>query len=480
MTFYEKVLHGIEFGTSLGAEYTELRYVQTVMESYRIRNGDIISAGSTESEGIGIRTLMEGGMAFVSTASLAKGEIEQAVQTAVRLARSTRRRSPLVLSKEQIVQTNWEVPVEIPFPEITSDTKLQRLLEVERELTSVFDSGALPIRSAMIVTETSKKFLATSEGTQIESDYSLGRFTGMITAKGAKGSEQRFFSRGATAGWEWFAAPQFIETFIDEAKAVHRVAELAEQVTFEKPVDVIIGPEVAGIIAHENCGHPSEADRIQGREGANAGESFWMDIDIGKTRVGSPAVTIIDNPTIPKSGGYYLYDDEGVKARPRYLIKEGIANEIFHDRQTAGRIGVLSNGSSRATGFDREPIPRMANTYFAAGDYSVEELVEEIKFGVFIDNFTEWNIDDRRYQSKYTGSLARIIRNGEVTDEYVRRPVLELTSRGLFESVDACAKGFVADQAICGKSDPGQGIAVWTAGPEAVRMRKIRLGGVQQ
>ncbi len=477
--FHDVAQQGVEYGAKQGADYVELRYVQTLMESFLTRNGDIISAGSTETEGIGIRALAEGGMSFVATASLAKGDVEKAVQTAVRLARASRRKTPLALSEEPVIQTHWEVPVETPFTEIPPDTKLKRLLAVEKELTKIFDATALPIRTALLIAETSKKYIATSEGTRVESDYSLGRLAGRLTAKGAKGTEQRYFSRGAAAGWEFFAAPQFIETFIEEAKAVHRVADQAKPVAFDKPVDVIIGPEVAGIIAHENCGHPSEADRIQGREGANAGESFWMDIDIGTTRVGSTAVTVIDDPTLLRSGGFYLYDDEGVKARPRYLIKEGIANELFHDRQTAARAGVHSNGSSRASAYDREPIPRMANTYIAAGDYTVEELVEDIRLGVFIDNFTEWNIDDRRYQSKYTGSLARIIRKGEVTDEYVRRPVLELTSRGLFESVDACARGFASEQAICGKSDPSQGIPVWTAGPEAVRMRRIRLGGVQ-
>ena len=210
----------------------------------------------------------------------------------------------------------------------------------------------------------------------------------------------------------------------------------------------------------------------------NAGESFWMDIEVGKTRVGSPAVTIIDDPTIPASGGFYLYDDEGVKARPRYLIKEGIANEMLHDRLSAGRAGVQSNGASRATHYNREPIPRMANTYIAPGDYTLEELVEDVKLGVYLHSFTEWNIDDRRYQSKYVGSYARLIENGEISDQFVRRPALEITSRGLFDAVDACSKGFAAWQAICGKSDPGQGIPVWTAGPDAVRLRGIRLGGV--
>ena len=209
----------------------------------------------------------------------------------------------------------------------------------------------------------------------------------------------------------------------------------------------------------------------------NAGESFWMDIDVGTTRVGSPAITIIDDPTLPKSGGYYLYDDEGVKARPRYLIKEGIANEMLHDRLSAGRAGIKSNGSSRATNYDREPIPRMANTYIAPGEFTFDEIIGDVKHGIYMHSFTEWNIDDRRYQSKYVGSFARLIKNGEITDTFVRRPILEITSRGLFEAVDACSKGFAAWQAICGKSDPGQGMPVWTAGPNAVRLRDIRLGG---
>jgi TldD protein len=283
---------------------------------------------------------------------------------------------------------------------------------------------------------------------------------------------------GATGGWEFLESPEFLQGLVIEAKELKEVADKAKHVTFDKPIDVIIGPEVASIIAHENCGHPSEADRIQGREGMNAGESFWMDIDVGTARVGSPAVTIIDDPTLPKSGGFYLYDDEGVKARPRHLIKKGIANEMLHDRLSAGRAGIRSNGSSRATNYDREPIPRMANTYIAAGEYTKDELIEDIKYGIYMHNFSEWNIDDRRYQSKYVGSYARLIKNGKLTETFIRRPALEITSRGLFEAVDACSKGFSGWTGICGKSDPGQGITVWSAGPNAMRLRGIRLGGV--
>ena len=65
-----------------------------------------------------------------------------------------------------------------------------------------------------------------------------------------------------------------------------------------------------------------------GREAAQAGESFVKPEMLGE-RIGSEVVTVIEDPTIPNSWGFYLYDDEGVKARPRYLIREGIINEFL-------------------------------------------------------------------------------------------------------------------------------------------------------
>ncbi|MFX1317512.1 MAG: TldD/PmbA family protein [Promethearchaeota archaeon] len=478
MTFHDLVHHGVDYGTTQGAKYIELRYVNNVVEGYSTRNGDILAAGSKETAGIGIRVLTNGGIGFVATSRVEKSGIERAVDAAIQLARASKRKTALQLSEEPSVQAKWEVPVKTPFVDIHSRDKLNRVLEVDKELTSTLGDKAFPYRVLVTALETQRKYIATNEGTQVESNLSLARYLGLLTAQGEKGTEQRLVMHGETGGWEFIDSSKFAQRIIAEAKEVKEVADKAEHITFDQPIDMIIGPEVAGIIAHENCGHPSEADRIQGREGMNAGESFWMDIEVGTTRLGSPAVTIIDDPTISESAGFYLYDEEGVKARPRYLIKAGIANEMLHDRLSAGRAGTQSNGSSRATNYDREPIPRMSNTYIAAGDYTKEELIEDIKYGIYMHNFSEWNIDDRRYQSKYVGSYVRLIKDGELTDRFVRRPALEITSRGLFKAVDACSKGFEGWTAICGKSDPGQGVPVWTAGPDAVRLRGIRLGGV--
>ncbi|MFX1560497.1 MAG: TldD/PmbA family protein, partial [Promethearchaeota archaeon] len=300
------------------------------------------------------------------------------------------------------------------------------------------------------------------------------------TAKGNGSSEQKYLDLTLAGGWERIRDTRLVERVKDEVERLKKAAETAVKIEelLNQPIDMIVGHEVAGIIAHENVGHPSEGDRIMGREGAQAGESFWRDLEIGESRVGSNAVNVSEDPTIPNTSGYYLYDDEGVKARKRVLIKNGILNEPLLNREFGVKFGVGSNAAARSTAYNREPIIRMANTYFEAGDHTFDELVEDVKLGVYMRGFKEWNIDDRRYQSKYTGSEAYLIKNGEITDSMVRRPIMETTSIGLLTALDAVTKDLnFAFPGTCGKGDPAQGVPVFAGGGE-IRFREIRLGGV--
>jgi TldD protein len=191
-------------------------------------------------------------------------------------------------------------------------------------------------------------------------------------------------------------------------------------------------------------------------------------------QVGSEVVNVADDPTIPNSNGFYLYDEEGVKTGTRVLIKEGVISDFLHNRETGAEFGVGSNGAARAVAYDREPMIRMANTFMLPGSYTHEELLEDIKEGVFIKTFMEWNIDDRRYNQRYVGLEAYTIENGEVTTP-ARNPVLEITTPGLYRSVDAVGKEVEFQAATCGKGEPSQGAPVWHGGP-SIRLRKIRLG----
>ncbi|MGB9577078.1 MAG: TldD/PmbA family protein, partial [Candidatus Norongarragalinales archaeon] len=165
---------------------------------------------------------------------------------------------------------------------------------------------------------------------------------------------------------------------------------------------------------------------------------------------------------------------EGVKARKKRTVEKGVIKEFLHNRETAAAMKLKSNGCARANFYSVEPMVRMSNTFVEPGSFSEEELLEDVKLGVYFKNFMEWNIDDVRYQQRYVGNEAYLVEDGELTTP-VARPVLEITTKELWSSVDAVACNLEFQAATCGKGEPMQGIPVFTGGP-SIRLRSIKLG----
>ena len=116
----------------------------------------------------------------------------------------------------------------------------------------------------------------------------------------------------------------------------------------------------------------------------------------------------------------------------------------------------------------------MGNTVLEEGDFKEEELFEDIKKGVFVKNFMEWNIDDKRFNQKYVGADAYLIENGKITKPVIK-PIIEITTPKLWGSVDAVANNTEYHAGNCGKGEPMQACPVWFGGP-SMRIRNIKLG----
>jgi len=485
--------HAIDYGRSNGADYVEARFIDSVNENYFSRNGKFLGIQKKPSRGIGIRVLVDGGIGFGSVDSLKKDEIEDRIDSIVRMAKLSGRENPIELSEEEVVKDSWKVSVKRRFEDVTEEEKRAFVKKLDEEIKKS-GAGKLPFRSKIknrilfLHMNSSKKYVTTSEGSRVESDESFISLYSILNAESKDDKEQRMLGLGGSSGWEWIEEEDVEETVVRESEKLVETVQKAEKIDFSEPVDVIVGPEVSGIMAHENVGHPSEGDRIMGREMAQAGGSFYRELlgldkqdeqknkmDQQEVEIASDCVSVIDDPTIRGSPGFYLYDDECVEARPRYLIKAGQLNELLLNREFAAEFDTSSNGASRSAGYSREPIPRMSNTFFEPGEYSKEALIRDVEKGVLIESFTEWNIDDRRYHSKYVGLEAYLIKDGEVTEKMVKRPALEMTTPSLLQSIDGVSEDYEYRMNFCGKSDPMQPVSVSTGGPY-LRMREVRVG----
>jgi len=462
----------LEYARSKKIEYAEIRAQSQVQDRLMLRNGILEAYVSAVDSGFCVRVMADGGIGFASTNKWTREEAREIVDLAFKYAKAANRKEKLVFAEEKGVETKWTVDQKEEMDNISPEEKISALVEIDKALASCGVKIAATMSQCSV--DLTSKYFVNSEGSRISSFLpKIGAYIFITVTEQGK-TEQASEQFGYSGGWEAFDEWNINEKMVHDAKVLRDVITKGKAV---KPgvMDLICGHEVTGIAAHESCGHPMEADRILGREMSQAGRSFifkggpfWIG-----ARIGSGVVTIVDDPTIEHSYGYYAYDDEGVEAKPRYLYKNGMINEFLHNRETAARLGLRSNASSRSINYDREAIVRMANTFVVPGDMTEDELVEDVKHGVYMKSFTEWNIDDKRFNQRYVGREAYLIENGELKHP-VARPVIETTTLKFWTAVDAVSKKVEFDAATCGKGDPAQGVPVYTGGP-CIRLRGVYI-----
>ena len=470
------VQRAVEAASAKGVQYAEARLHIDSGSGVTLTNGRPEPVQLAKAKGIAVRVLVDGALGFASTNDLSRESLDETVEIAYRTAKASKRlvTNPIRLSKEKAEQANWETKARKPLLDVTIEEKLAVLEEIEKNLSPSVVKVDLPSRTLVLMDDITDRYFADTEGSKIHGVASrIGLLFVFTASEPGKGIIQRIGQKGETGGWERLEEWDLPKYVAEEAKILGKILREAKEAP-RGELDLVLGSEVTGIACHESCGHPQEADRILGREAAQAGESYLKPDMIGH-RIGTEAVTVVDDPTVPNSYGFYEYDEEGVQAGRRTLIKNGVIAEFLQNRETAAELGVSSNGAARAVSYDREPIIRMANTFMLPGEHEEEELIEEVSKGVFIKTFMEWNIDDRRYNQRYVGLEAYLIENGQITSA-VRNPILEITTPGFYGSVDAVGKTVEYEAATCGKGEPEQGAPVWHGGPP-IRLRKVRLGG---
>ena len=247
-----------------------------------------------------------------------------------------------------------------------------------------------------------------------------------------------------------------------------QISEKASQLIDAKPVNeqkstVVMNPDFVSLLTHEILGHPSEADRVLGKEMAWAGGAWWKD-KLGE-KIGSYHLNVFDDPTIKESLGWYYFDDEGVKTQKTTLVKNGILENHMQNRETAEIFCSHSSGNMRATDYRFVPLIRMACTCIEPGNWNVNEMIQEINDGYLISNMKIPSIDMKRYNWSISCQYAQKIENGEITD-LLRDVIVMGTAPEFFESIDACGNDFtVRPITNCGKGDPMQSMIMGNGGP---------------
>ncbi len=108
--------------------------------------------------------------------------------------------------------------------------------------------------------------------------------------------------------------------------------------------------------------------------------SSFLEGKLGQ-KIVSSKLTIEERP-LTKGPSYTYFDDEGVAAYNKTIVKKGVLNSLFYNRETAKKDGVTSTGNGSWQG--SKIGTSYASIYVKPGKASFADMISSIKDGVYI------------------------------------------------------------------------------------------------
>ncbi len=477
----ELLVEIIQETRSIGINHIDARYVKDYYEIFNAKNGNPERLSESYRSGVGFRVFFNNYMGFASTNNLEKSSLKKTVKMALKIAKLTegKTKKKKIFQEEKEVHDKYITPTKIDPFSVDIEEKIIPLLECTKLLAEK-DAQIRNATASMMNRKYSTLYIS-SEGSIIDQILIQcgGSITGMLMA-GPGGMFVRTAENYRAQGLE------FIEEFdlIEQAETIGNDLVVLREKAITVPngnYNLILEPSHLGLVIHESIGHPTELDRILGREADFAGTSFIeKDYLENSFRYGSELVNIIHDPTLTPALGTYGYDDEATKAHRINIVDHGILSAFQSGRSTASEIGIeLISGNARAHGHDRVPIDRMANLYFDPDPKlalsNFDELVMESKKGIYAMYSKTHSIAPNRSNFQFTTQMGYLIENGELTKP-LKSIVYGSRTLDFWKNCVATTKDVIIyGTPNCGKGNPGQ--TIWTShgGPYSL-FKNVRIG----
>jgi TldD protein len=437
----------------LGADYCDIRKETWESTVLNVRDGILEQVTHGGEEGAMVRVLYQKGWGHVGTAlPTVKDAAEKALSVAKSI--SAYKKEKTELAPVEIHQEKTIMPMGTNFNDVSPEEKITFLQELNTRLNKDFVTSTELVYMDSLV----KKEIVTSEGTCVTME--IPRLMVYMTITGKGDTVQRAAeSTGGTGGYELTEAAYTKTDIVLER--LHSLLNAKTPPSGSMPL--VMDPNLTGVFIHEAFGHAAEGDTV-------VSKSSCLENKLGDT-VAAPDVTITDDPTI-QGYGQFPFDDEGTRARPRVLVKDGVLTEYILDRESAGKLKLESNGGARAEDFRVPPLVRMSNTLMESGDLTFEELLEQVNTGVYAESSSGGQVSPPQGTFQFNAQIAFLIENGEI-----QTPLRDVSFSGFTLQTLQHITGITRERGEalghCGK---GQRATVSMVGPH-ILVSDVMVGG---
>ena len=438
------------------ADYIEARLEESQNSHIVYRGRELESIGRSEAVGGNVRAMVKGGWGFVSFNSLSnlRSRVEMAIKQATLVGSETSQLATVPPLVDRVLSGVGKDPVTASLAE------KKQMLDEYNEI--IWRQPEIQTSTVGYGDSRKQTIFLSSLGSHIEQE----RTDIMLRIAAVAARDGDVQQVGLSVGSRGDLAPfQQLHQEV-ERLSHHAVALLSAPKARSGEYTVVLDPVLAGVFVHEAFGHLSESDFVyendRMRELMTLGKQF-----------GSRELNIVDTATLPGLRGSYKYDDEGVPATKTYLIREGKLVGRLHSRETAAKMKEAPTANARAISYRYPPIVRMSNTYIEPGAVSFEDMISDIKEGIYAKNWYGGTTSMEMFT--FSAGEAYMIRNGKIA-EALRPVVLTGNVFDTLKNIDAIGDDLDMNQGGgCGKG--GQAPLPVANGSPHIRLRRCLVGG---
>ncbi|MBN2154764.1 MAG: TldD/PmbA family protein [Candidatus Lokiarchaeota archaeon] len=443
-------------------EYYNARFNIATSTIIHINKGKMKQNNNHYDYGCSIQTFVNGGYGFASSNEISLSEIERMFEKSVKLAQwsSSRAGKKFHMKSYDPLVVSYEQPQKRNLFDVSNEDKIFFLLQQDKA-ASTYDARIVNTNS-YYMDNVSRTIISTSDNRIVDNIESHVRIRILTNSKEETNLQEGKKSMGISGGFE----------IIDKANNLGlEAAEEAIENLNAKPVkggqyNIIADPYLSGTFIHEAFGHACEADGVLAGESQLAGR-------IGE-RMGNKTINVIDDPTMEGEYGFVKYDSEAMEARKVQLIKEGFLNGFMHNRETASKMDVEPTGNGRASSFSSIPVVRMRTTFIEPGDWSLEEMMEDLKNGILCVSWNYGYTEPSIGQFMFKMARAWEVQNGEKV-QLLRDAALSGMMLDILNNISAVGKEKLLDDGTCGKAN--QHVPV-SSGSPYIRINNVVIGGL--
>jgi PmbA protein len=392
----------ISLAKSAGAKEASARAYRVRDVSLDYRDGAVEKISEATTRGVNLQLFVDGRYSTASTSDLRPEALKTFIGDSIALAKSIQPDPFRALPDPALYKGQIAADLQLEDPKYAAVTA-----DEGRRVAKAIHDAARAVKGVEAITSITSSFssnlvenwMVASNGFSGTSRSTSFFVSAGVSAKDADGRRPEDFDYAGSRFYGAIGNPAAVGT----SAAERTLRRLGSKKGETAAMNVVIDNRAAGRLVGMLTGPLSAAALQQKRS--------FLDGRIGQQIV-SPLMSITDDPHVPKGFGSRKFDNEGIAAKPRVILENGVLKTYYVDNYYGRKLKMEPNGGSPS------------NLIWKLGAKSQQELLRDVKDGLFITSFLGGN------SNAGTGDFSIGVTGFLVRGGTIAEPVAEMNLSG--------------------------------------------------